>query len=260
MAVVTFMSDYGWKDHYVAAVKASVLAINPSLQIIDISHDIRAFDIGHGAYVLKSVFRDFPKNSVHLVSIDPVGREKPGYVAIKLEDHYFVGNDSGLFSMLSDQQNTAQVRLNNLNPKASTFPGKDILGPVAANLASGKNIHELGEPISGIQRVISRQLKATKREIVGHVIRVDKYGNLITNIPQREFEAIQKINGQVPFEIQVGREVFTDFNSDYHEVESGNCYLLFNSLGLLQIGINKGNAAELLGLKLDTPISIHFSI
>lgn len=260
MAVVTFMSDYGWDDHYVAAVKAAILAVNPSLHIIDISHDIQAFDIGHGAYVLKSVFRDFPKNTVHLVSIDPVGREKPGYIATKLEEHYFVGNDSGLFSMLSDQPNMAQVKLNSLNPKATTFPGKDILGPVAANLASGKNIHELGESIPEIQKVIARQLKATKREIVGHVIRVDKYGNLITNIPRQEFETIQRINGQVPFEVQVGREVFTQFNTDYHEVDSGNCYLLFNSLGLLQIGINKGNAAELLGLKLDTPISIHFNV
>ena len=260
MAVVTFMSDYGWDDHYVASVKASILAINPSLHIIDISHSIKSFDVAHGAYVLKNVFREFPKNTVHLVSIDPVSREKPEYIAIKLEDHYFVGNDSGLFSMLSNQPATAQVQLNSIFKIKTTFPGKDLLGPTAAKLASGDNIHEMGKTKLEIRKLLSRQLKATKREIVGNVIRVDKYGNLITNIPKSEFEAIQKINGNVPFEVQVGRENFNEFNTDYHEVESGNCFLLFNSLGLLQIGINKGNAAELLGLKLDTPISIHFSV
>lgn len=260
MAVVTFMSDYGWDDHYVAAVKASILAVNPSINIVDISHQINAFDVAHGAYVLKNVFRDFPRHTVHLVSVDPVNREPPTYVALKLEDHYFVGNDTGLFGMLSEQPFMAQVKLNAINQIQSSFPGKDILGPMAAKLASGENIHELGEPAMELKRLFARQLKATKREIVGNVIRVDKYGNLVTNIPRSEFETIQKINGNVPFEVQVGREVFHEFNKNYHEVESGNCYLLFNSLGLLQIGINKGNAAELLGLKLDTPIAIHFRI
>lgn len=260
MAVVTFMSDYGWDDHYVAAVKASILAVNPSINIVDVSHQINAFDVAHGAYVLKNVFRDFPRHTVHLVSVDPVNREPPTYVALKLEDHYFVGNDTGLFGMLSEQPFMAQVKLNAMNQIQSSFPGKDILGPMAAKLASGENIHELGEPAMELKRLFARQLKATKREIVGNVIRVDKYGNLVTNIPRSEFETIQKINGNVPFEVQVGREVFHEFNKNYHEVESGNCYLLFNSLGLLQIGINKGNAAELLGLKLDTPIAIHFRI
>ena len=260
MAVVTFMSDYGWDDHYVAAVKASLLAVNPGINIVDISHQINAFDVAHGAYVLSNVFRDFPRHTVHLVCVDPVNREPPTYVALKLEDHYFVGNDTGLFGMLSDQPLMVQVKLNALDQVQTTFPGKDILGPIAAKLAGGENIYELGEPALELKRLFARQLKATKREIVGNVIRVDKYGNLITNIPKSEFDTIQKINGHAPFEVQVGREVFYEFNKNYHEVESGNCFLLFNSLGLLQIGINKGNAAELLGLKLDTPIAIHFKI
>ena len=260
MALVTFMSDYGWRDHYVGAVKAAILKINPSIQIVDISHDISSYDIGHGAYVLKSLFKDFPNNTVHLVCLDPISAPPSRQVALKLEEHYFVGADSGIFSLVSEKQPSAQVDLNKVKPIKSTFIGKDILASAAASLASGKNIHDLGQPVEELNTLFTRKVKATKREIVGHVIRVDKYGNLITNIEKGEFEHIQKINGAVSFEVQVGRELFEKFNEDYADVDSGECYLLFNSLGLLQIGINKGNASELLGLKLDTPILINFNI
>ncbi len=258
MALVTFMSDYGWEDHYVAAVKAAMLAVNPSLNIVDISHNIRPFDIGHGAYVLNSVFRDFPKDSVHLVCLDTASSESSRLLAVKLEDHYFVGFDSGLFSLLSEMPATC-VDLNGIQKVETTFPGKDVLAPAAANIASGKNIHDMGTTVDNLQRLFSRKVKATKREIVGNVIRVDKYGNLITNIEKKEYETIQKLIGNAPIEVQVGRESFHEFHQNYHEVDSGNCFLIWNSKGLLQIGINKGNAAELLGLKLDTPISIFFN-
>ncbi len=259
MAVVTFMSDYGWEDHYVGAVKAAMLSVNPSLNIIDLSHNIRSFDVGHGAYVLKNVFRDFPKNAVHLVCLDAVSRDESQLLAIKLEDHFFVGFDSGLFSLISEKTPSAIVKLNATEPIKSTFLAKDVLAPVAANLASGKSIFDMGREVESFQRLFNRKVKATKREMVGHVVRVDKYGNLITNIEKREYDIIQKMIKNRPIQVQVGREVFTAFNESYHEVDSGNCFLIWNSLGLLQIGINKGNASELLGLRLDTPISIYFS-
>lgn len=260
MAVITFMSDFGIEDHYVAAVKAVIISHNPSIPIIDISHQITPGDIGQAAYLLKSVFREFPKGTVHLCGIDNVARERTRLLAMKVEDHFFVGSDSGVFSLISEDRPTACIDLNAINPVNSTFPTKEILAPAAAGLASGKNIHEMGPAVDTIMELFARKLKVTKREIAGNVIRVDQYGNLITNIEKKEFDIIQKLNNNAAFEITIGRETVSRINENYFEVESGDCFVFFNSIGLLQIGINKGNAAELLGLKLDTPIVISFSI
>ena len=260
MAIVTFMSDYGWKDHYVAVVKASILKVNPNLNIVDIGHDINTFDIGHAAYVLKHSYNHFPEKTVHLVCVDSVDRPGSKLIAIELNNHFFVGFDSGLFSLLGHSKFRIGVELNSVKPIQTVFAGKEILGPVAAELATGKDLADMGNPIFEMKTLFSRQLKATKREIVGNVIRIDSYGNLITNITKQEFDNVQKVNNQAPFDVQVGREVFTHFHENYTEVDSGDCFLIFNSSGLLQIGINKGNASELLGLRLDVPISINFKL
>ena len=259
MALVTFMSDFGWEDHYVGAVKAAILKQDPSISIVDISHNIGAFNIAHGAYVLRSVFKDFPLGTIHLVSIDPVHKDPSPLIALELEGHFFIGYDSGFFSLISDQPPTAAVKLND-SEIASTFPARDVMANTVVKLQQKTSLKELGIPHNNLQRLFNRKVKATKREIVGHIIRVDKYGNLITNIERKEFETIQKINGSVPFEVQVGREQFNHLHQQYDEVDSGNCFLIWNSLALLEIGINKGNASELLGMKLDAPISIYFNL
>lgn len=260
MALVTFMSDFGTEDHYVAAVKAAILKANPSLNIVDISHNIYPCDLGHASYVLKNVYKDFPPNTVHLCGVDLSNRTPSKLIAIKMEEHYFVGFDNGLFSLISTQRPTAIIHLNAINPVNTTFPSKDILAPAAAGLASGKNIHDLGPALEEITVLYPRQLKVTKREISGNVIRVDIYGNLITNINQREFETIVRLNHEKPFEVCFGRERSRKIHTAYHEVESGEYFILFNSKGLLQIGINKGNASELLGLFLDAPVIINFEV
>lgn len=260
MALVTFMSDFGTEDHYVAAVKAAILKGNPSIKIIDISHSIYPSDIAHASYVLKNVFRDFPANTVHLCAVDLNSRTPNKPIAIKLEQHYFVGADCGLFSLLSSQRPTAIIDINKLKPIESTFDAKDIMAPVVSSLANGTNIHELGPALDEIKVLFSRQLKVTKREIAGNIIRVDVYGNLITNILQSEFDTIMRINDHKPFEIGFGREKSKKINKSYGEVESGEFYIIFNSNGYLQIGINKGNASELLGLALDAPVNISFEV
>jgi hypothetical protein len=257
MAVVTFMSDYGLKDHYVAAVKATILSVNPLINIVDISHHIKPFDIAHGAYVLKNSYPLFPEGSVHLVGIDAPGQKNNRVIAVKLDGHYFVGRDNGLFSIISSSKPEMVIEFDN---KKSTFVVKDILAINAAKLANGTAIETLGNRIDDENRLISRVAKVTKREIVGNVIRVDHYGNLITNIKKSDYEAIQKMNGNVPILIQFGREQYHKFHTIYNEVEPGDCYVLFNSADLLQIGLNMGNACELLGLTEDAPVYITFNI
>ncbi len=260
MAVITFMSDFGYTDHYVAAVKSQVLRINAALNIIDISHEIKEFDLSHASFVAKQVFRDFPKGSVHMIAVDSVGRKSDKYLAIKVEEHYFVCPDNGLISLITDQQPVSVVDINSLVVNKSTFPAKDIMAPAAAKISSGGSIYDLGHEVDSSQyiQLIGRQVRTTKKEIAGNVVRVDHYGNLITNIVKEEFEKIHALNEKRGFTVRAGREVFSKINKYFYQVEPGDCYLLFNSNGLLQIGINKGNAAELLGLERDTPIFIQF--
>lgn len=256
MAVITFLSDFGEKDHYVAAVKASLISINPGQQIIDLTHKINRHDIGHGAYVLKNIFRNFPEGSVHLVAIDPVIRSANRLVAVELDGHFFVGFDSGIYSLIS-QGIAKAVRLEN---RAHSFPTRDILGPAAARLANGTRLTSVGEEINDLQTKTDRQIKATRREIVGQIIHIDHYGNLVTNIQREVFEKICEINGGDPaYLIRFGREVFRGLHGAVTDVDGGDCFVLFNSYGHLEIGINKGRASDLLGLRQDAPVIIEFN-
>src|SRR5688572_20171596 len=116
MAIVTLLTDSGESDHYIAAIKARILSIDPDIRIVDISHQIGVFDIGHGAFVLRSVFRDFPKGTVHLVGVDAAGNRTDAFVILQLEGHFFVGADNGLFSLISEQAPERIWEINVVNP------------------------------------------------------------------------------------------------------------------------------------------------
>lgn len=255
MAIVTLLTDSGDADHYVAAIKARILTVNPGVRIEDITHKIASCDIAHAAFVLKSVFRDFPKGTVHLIGVDATGNRGDAFIALNLEDHFFVGVDNGLLGLISDRQHQSLVELNTIIPVVSTFPEKDILAPAAAKLASGVSISDLGPVMGTFKKSIGRFVKATRKQIAGNVVRVDTVGNLITNIPREAFDTLSKGKN---YTIQFGGEKFRRIHTMYHMTDPGDCFLIFNNLGLLEIGIYKGNASELFGLTYDSPVHIIF--
>ncbi|MCA4899580.1 MAG: S-adenosyl-l-methionine hydroxide adenosyltransferase family protein [Bacteroidota bacterium] len=255
MAIVTLLTDSGTSDHYVAAIKAKILGINPGLTLVDISHQIAACDIAHGAFVLRSVFRDFPVGTVHLVGVDATGNRDDLFIALQMEDHFFVGVDNGLLGLISEKTPQQVVQLNSVNPIKTTFPEKDVFAPAAAKLASNVAITTLGKPLTTFKKMTDRHVKANKRLIAGHVIRVDHFGNLITNIPKEAFDVLSA--GKM-FTVQFGGEKFRRIHKSYFDAEPGDCVLIFNSMGFLEIGMYKGNASELLGLKYDSPVNILF--
>jgi S-adenosyl-L-methionine hydrolase (adenosine-forming) len=255
MAIVTLLTDAGESDHYIAAIKARIVSVDPAIRVVDISHQIRMFDIGHGAFVLRSVFRDFPKGTVHVVGVDATGNRGDAFIILKLEGHFFVGANNGLFSLISDQPAENVWQVNDDNAVLTTFPERDIFAPVAGKLASGADPATLGTALSDHKRLIDRQVKATRKQITGTVIRVDHFGNLITNIPKEAFDILSKDKN---FTVQFGGEKFRRLHATYNHAEQGECFLVFNSLSLLEIGIYKGNAAELLGLGYDSVVNIIF--
>jgi S-adenosylmethionine hydrolase len=254
MALITFTSDFGDSDYYTPAVKAKMLSINPQLVIVDITHKVANYDVAHAAFILKSVYNEFPKGTVHLVAMNATSNLSDGYIGIKLDDHVFIGPNNGILSLLSDHDPGIIVKFADIHVQRSTFPAKDILAPVAAKVASGAAIHDFGGPLTGIKKMMPRSFKATKKQITGHVIRVDHYGNLITNITEDVFKTLNP--GK--FTIEFSRESLGRLNHTYDQVEPGDCFAFFNSLGLLEIGINHGHGADLLGLRYDSPVFIHF--
>lgn len=255
MGLITFTSDFGEEDHYVSAVKATMLKVFPGVQIVDVSHRINPFDIAHGAFVIRSVFRDFPPGTIHLIAVDTSYAPDQRFIIIRLEDHFFLGPDNGILSLVSEREPAEVYLIDVLPDQAGSAPGRDVLGQAAAMLAGGCGIEELGHPCDEYTRLLGRQLKATKRQIAGNVIRVDHYGNLITNIDREIFRMLHQ--GR-PFQVKFGKEISTRIHGFYTSVEPGECFVIFNSLGLLEVGINKGNASELLGLGYDSPVLINF--
>lgn len=252
MPMITFMSDFGLTDYYVAAVKAKLYHSDSSLQIVDISHQIDSFNLAHASFVLRSVYRDFPQNTVHIIAVGASSHPED-YVAVQMDNHFFVGADNGIISLLSEQEPQQIIRLS--GDKRSTFAAKEILAPAALAIASGKKMEEIGEVVYEMNRKIPRQLKANKKLISGNVIHVDTYGNLITNIDRYTFDVLSK---DVKYEITLGREHFYGVQRTYSDVDFGECALFFNHLGLLEISINHGSASDLLGLEFDSPVQIRF--
>jgi S-adenosylmethionine hydrolase len=255
MAIITFMSDFGWRDPYVASIKAKILSLNHNMHIIDISHEIEHFNIPHAAYVMRNVFRDFPKGTVHLVCVNTpmTGREK--MVALKLEEHYFVGMDTGFFSLLSDKLPSVIVELRKDDKYAPVFPERSTLATSAVSLASGSSIYNMGIELKQLGSMMLPQVKITKNQIWGRVIHIDHYGNLITNITTEMFD---KVHDTRAYTVMFSREQLETISTTYNSVESGECVAVFNSSGNLEIAICHGNAAELLGLQYDSQVQIRF--
>lgn len=255
MAIITLLTDSGESDHYVAAIKAKILSTNPGIKLVDITHSVMPCDLAHAAFVLRNVFRDFPNGTTHLVGVHATANRDDAAIALQIEDHFFVGADNGLFGLITEKPHQHLVELNSITTTTSTFPEKDIFAQAAAKLASGVNITSLGKPMTTFKKMIDRQMKATKKQIMGHVIRVDNYGNLITNITKQAFDILshEKI-----FTVQFGGEKFRRIHTQYNQADEGECFLLFSSSGLLEIGIYKGNASELLGLNYDSMVTIIF--
>ncbi len=250
MGIITFTSDFGLSDAWVAMVKARILSLNANITLVDVSHLLVPGSLSDAAFSLIHSYGQFPAGSVHLAAIDSVGHPP---IAMHLNQHYFVGADNGLFSLIAQDQPFEAVALDNVSQ--STFPAKDVFAPAAVQLATGKSLNELGTPLPQLVKKIGHGVKATLKKIEGNVVYVDAHGNAITNIKQQVFNDI--VRGR-NFEIQFGRERATQLNTYPTEVDSGDWFVFFNHLGLLEIGIRNGSAVQLLGLDIMSAVGISF--
>ncbi len=258
MAIITLLTDYGDKDHYVAAIKAKILEGNHRGTIVDITHNVPPFNIIHASQVLKSVFRSFPEGSVHLVDVYAHGQRNSSAVALKLEGHFFVGPNNGIFSLISDKNPDVIVELVQNDQGKKSFPARNIMAKAALELSHGKEPTSLGNHCSNFIKLRSLEYRVSSDEILGYIIHIDSYGNAISNIPKKAFEELHKQAGR-KFRIEFGRDTIHRISDSYGESPEGEIVAIFNDQDLLEISICEGDASALLGLEYEALVKVVFS-
>ena len=254
MGLITLLTDFGYRDHYVAALKARLLHLAPTVPVIDISHGVEPFNIAHAVHVLQAVFRDFPAGTAHVIGVGEHGAgPEPAWQAARFAGHYFVAADNGLLALLTSGAPDELVAL----PAAdSPAPTRDVLLPAAAALAQGAALASLGPVVTAFHLLNNRQVRLQDHRITGHVAHVDHYGNLVTNISRTAVEAVG--HGRA-FSVHFGREVVHELHPHFSAVPPGEAVTMFNSQDCLCLGICQGNAAELLGLHFDSQVDVRFA-
>ncbi len=183
MAIITLTTDLGDKDIYQAVLKGSILKILPAVNIVDITHSVAAFNIQQAAFVLKNSFYYFPEETVHLIGIDTVYSEDNRFLAIRYRNHYFVGTDNGIFSLIFDEEPEAMVEINIFQDhKFLHFPLADIFVKAACYLAEGKPVGQIGVPVNSIEKKMTLQPAVERNQIRGMVIYIDAFQNVITTV------------------------------------------------------------------------------
>ena len=256
-STITLTTDFGLQDHYVSVLKAVILGISPESRIIDISHQIPPQDIMAGAWVVRNSAMLFPKNSVHVVVVDPgVGTDRKP-IALKINDQYFVGPDNGIFSLIGDKYDYEAIELTNkklwLDDVSETFHGRDIFAPVAAHLAKGVPLSDLGKPLGQLSTYRWATPISDKDGIQGWIVHIDGYGNLISNITKG---MVQKAGDPENFRVYVGNTILNGLVTTFGSVPEGEPAAYIGSSGMLEIAINKGNAREMLGVEKGAQLSL----
>lgn len=257
MSIITLTTDLGSKDFYQAALKGSILKNLPTANIVDISHEIPAFNISYAAFVLKNAYPYFPKNSVHLIGIDSVFSETTKYLAISYKGHYFVGADNGIFSLLIDDKADEIVELNIMQDlKFLHFPLADIFVKAAVHLAKGGKLTDIGISTSVIEERMLLHPVTEANMIRGSVIYIDNFSNVITNITKDLFTRIQK-NREFTLYFKKNEKI-SQLSWHYNEVPEGEKLCIFGISNHLEIAMNKGKASGLLGLHLGDIVRVEF--
>lgn len=251
MAIVTLTTDYGTSDHYVASLKGHLLSRNPRLTIVDVSHDIRSFNIVQAAFVLRHAFPSFPKSSIHSVVVQN-RTEKQRLLCVRRKGHYFLLPDNGIVTLMFDEIESCVAVHGGENGSSS----QRLIAECAQKIVDGMTLEEIGTPITDYVQRIHLNPVVTNALIRGAAIHIDNYDNIIFNITRDLFESVS--NGR-PFKLYYKRhDPVTEFHEDYYDVPVGEVVCRFNDRGFLELGMNMGRAASLLGINLDDTVQIHF--
>lgn len=251
--IVTLTTDFGLNDHFVGTMKGVILDIIPEATIVDICHSVQAFDILDGALTIAQAYDYFPVGTVHVVVVDPgVGTARRPIIA-STERHHFVAPDNGVLSLMYAREERLHVRHISsthyfLQPLCNTFHARDIFSPVAAYLAKGVDSLKFGEEVTDFVRFNAPRPKAAEgNSLRGVVLKVDRFGNLVTNITPEDAPAL--FAEKTPaFKLTVGKRDVTSLRTAYAEGTPGEIFAIMGSMGYLEIAANRGSAGQQVGV------------
>jgi len=258
---ITLTTDFGNNDHFVGTMKGVILDIVPDAQIVDICHSVQAFDVLDGALTISQAYSYFPTRTVHVVVVDPgVGSARRPIVA-SCDKYHFVAPDNGVLSLVYAREERMHVRHITsehyfLQPVSNTFHARDIFSPVAAYLAKEVDTLKFGEEVEDYVRFNAPKPKAAdQNHLRGVVLKVDRFGNLITNITPQDVPILFGA-GAKGFKIVVGSREVTEMRSAYSEGAPGEVFGILGSMGFLEIAANRAAAAQLTGAGKGTDVTV----
>lgn len=259
--IITLTTDFGLNDHFVGTMKGVILGIIPDVEIVDICHSVQAFDVLDGALTIAQAYSYFPAGTVHMVVVDPGVGTARRPIIVSSERHHFVAPDNGVLSLIYGREERLHVRHVTadhyfLQPLSNTFHGRDVFSPVAAYLAKGVDSEKFGDEITDFVRFNAPKPKPVdSRTIKGVVLKVDRFGNLITNITPEIVPAL--FESQTPsFTLTVGKREINQMKSTYAEGAPGEVFAILGSMGYIEIAANRGAAAQLIGVGKGTDVTI----
>ncbi len=256
MAIITLTSDWGTKDHYLGAVKGAILSLLPDANIVDITHSIPAFDLNQAAFIIRNFYRNFPKGSIHILSVNTDASIETPHTLVIHDGHYFIGADNGLFSLIFDEEPGQVIELDVMQDSDYfTFSTRDVFVKVACHIALGKPISELGRPKKSLLKKMSFVPVIDGNLIKGKVIYIDNYENVFVNIDENLFRSMTK-GKKFAILFRSASYRITEISRSYKDVVEGEMLALFSTTGQLEIAINQGKASSLLGLKIDQPVMV----
>ncbi len=274
MAIITLTTDFGLKDHFVGALKGSIYKELADAKIVDISHNISPFNIQECAYILGNSYKNFPQGTIHVVGVDSEPTPENKHIAVLVDGHYFVSANNGVIGLITSEIQPEKVVEIHLPNPIGSFPMMNVFVQVACHIARGGTLEVVGKPFAELKdlRGFAPTVTDNGNKIIGNIIYIDNYGNIVTNIQKNFFEAYRK--GR-EFELNARTNKITQINSNYSDIinfeldkskrkGAGDLLSLFNSSGYLELAIYKsdlntvGGASTLLGLDYRDTITINF--
>lgn len=272
MSIITLTTDYGLKDHFVGSLKGKILTEFPEATIIDISHDIDAFNIAETSYIIGAAYSSFPKGTVHLIGVDIERNRETQHIAMQWNDQYFICADNGVLSILTQKIIPQKIVAINIHDRLhSDATDLDVFVKVACHLAKGGLLNVIGKEITSIKDVTELQATVLDNQIKGNVIYIDHYGNVVTNISKNLF--LETGKGR-PYEIKFKTKTIKTILPNYSDIVVSDKYsikdyegeklAIFNESGFLEIALFRSNpetvgtANTLLGLNYRDTILIEF--
>jgi len=276
MAIITLTTDFGEKDYFAGAVKGAIYSELSEVRIVDISHSVSPFHISEAAYIIKNAYKSFPKGSIHIIGIDSELTPENKHLAVKLDEHYFICANNGILSLLASEIVPEKIVEINIHDKIQTnFPVLDVFVKVACHISRGGTLEVIGKNIREVKHLKQFEplINSEKDQILGHVIYIDNYGNVITNISRKLFESVGKgrdfkisarnVNFSVIYETY-SHAINFDVEKENRKEEDGKKLAVFNSAGYIELAIYKsnpstvGSAASLFGLEYLDTITVNF--